>query len=90
MKRRSRNGSNRQRKALRLAKKFFGRKLPAKGTFVAVEFKSGDCFCQKNLIQDRDAMFKAREIHPDGDIHLIRIGYPAALTIHNPYYIPVR
>ncbi len=78
---------DRQARALRVARKFFKRKMPPEGTLVAVDMKSGECFCETD---EADADLQALGKHPDADIHLIRIGHKAAFQILNPYWIPVR
>lgn len=61
--------------------------MPAPGTLVAVDLKSGECFCETD---EADADLQALNRHADADIHLIRIGHEAAFQILNPYWIPVR
>lgn len=82
-----RRKSGRTEAARRAVRKFFKRKMPPKGTLVAVDLKSGDCFCETDEV---DADLQAITKHPAGDIHLIRVGHPAAFQILNPYWIPVR
>ncbi|OGH56025.1 MAG: hypothetical protein A3G34_06635 [Candidatus Lindowbacteria bacterium RIFCSPLOWO2_12_FULL_62_27] len=62
------------------ARKFFkGRRL-RKGILVAVDIKSGRCFCGSDIVRSCPPMKNG------SDVRLIRVGYPTAFKIHTPFF----
>ncbi len=51
------------------------------GEYVAIEVNSGDYFLGETAIE---ALSKAEERYPEGTFHLVKIGYPAAVSFKHP------
>lgn len=68
------------RQALSVARKYFkGRRL-RKGVLVAVDMKTGRCFCGADIVK------RCPPMKNGGDVRLIRVGANAAFTIQNPFF----